>query len=558
MNWKNVLRLVSVDVKAYRQVSGPRFRRFRENRLLMYGLYIGACLLGVAVGWLIGSFYDRVTDPSMKALFLQGAISLFASLPTLVLVFGLIFTMMGQIQRSGMKASIRPLYWFPVTWGEHTLASILANLVGIQLAFMIFIGSGMAVASVFLGQVPLAVFTLLALAASAFLASATTEIFRILQVRLTGAVYRSSGRSAVWVRFISSILFLIVFYVVWFSVTSGAGLITLVEVVAGAQGAIWFVPYVWLGTALSSFIEGLLAETIIFSAASLLFLLALFHMAVVLNSRFGLYEPPAITVSRGVYAPRASLLGSLGFSPLEAAMIKKDFKAFTRRRELMYIFVMPLVFLLMPLLQVMRVGGQAPPPPPQIYPMFAVFLLMSGALMAMMLGTMMIGEEGKSVWYVFSSPITAKSLVRCKYAFVTIFSLAATAVCNIVGVVVIRPSPSVTVATLVESVFLIFALGAVSLGAGIRGADFEELPRPRMIRPLTALGNAIVCFFLALAILSPLIPNAVTAMGSPLSLPKLDLHIALLASGVITAIITYVFYRMTVRKAEEFLIKAEG
>jgi len=105
---------------------------------------------------------------------------------------------------------------------------------------------------------------------------------------------------------------------------------------------------------------------------------------------------------------------------------------------------------------------------------------------------------------------------------------------------------------------LIFALGAISLRAGIRGADFVEVPRPRMIRPMTALVNVIVCFVLASAILSPLIPYGVATMGLPLPLPKIDLHIALLVSGVIASAITYVFYGMAVKSAEEFLVKAEA
>jgi len=308
---------------------------------------------------------------------------------------------------------------------------------------------------------------------------------------------------------------------------------------------------------LASFMGGLLAQTIMFSLASLLFILVLFYVAVRLNARFGLYEPPAITVSRGVYVPKVGLLGKLGFSFLEAGVIRKDFKAFTRRRELMYIFIMPLVFILMPLMQYLGALGR--PVAPEASPfLFAWILLVPGVIMAVLLGLMIIGEEGGSVWLFFSSPITARSLVKCKYAFVTVFSCVVMLVCGVVGILVARPSPSITSASLIESIFLIFALGAVSLRAGIRGADFVEVPRPRMVRPMTALVNVIMCFVLALTILSPLVPYGVATMGLPLPLPKIDLHIALLVSGVIASAITYVFYGMAVKSAEEFLVKAEA
>jgi len=558
MNWKNVVRLISVDIKSGRLIRGQRLRRYRERRVFQYLLYGGACVLGLSIGLAVGSFYKGVPDPDLRNLLYQGSRSLFLSLPTMVLILSLVFTMMGQIQRTGVRSSIQPPYWLPITWEEHTLASTLAHLIGVPLALIILLSSFIATFSIFLGELPLATLTIFALLASAFLASTTTEIFRVLQVRLIGAVYKTSGKAAIWVRFAGSILFLIAFYVVWFALTSGAGFVTLIEVVAGAQEAVWFIPYLWLGMILASFTSGLLVQTIIFSLASLLFIVVLFYVAVRLNARFGLYEPPAITVSRGVYVPKVGLLGKLGFSSLEAAVIRKDIKAFTRRRELMYIFIMPLVFILMPLMQYLGMLGEPVPPEGSRF-LFAQMLLAPGAIMAVMLGLMIIGEEGGSVWLFFSSPITPRSLVKCKYAFVIIFSCIVTLVCGVIGILITRPSPDIAIALLIESILLIFALGAVSLGAGINGADFTEVPRPRMVRPLTSLVTMLLCFVLALAIFSPLLLHAVTMeyILIPVPLPKIDLSIAVSISAVIAVVITFVFYKIALKNAEEFLINAE-
>jgi len=557
MNWKNVVRLISIDTKSGRLIRGQKLRRYRESKVFQYLLYGGACVLGLAIGLAIGSYYIGVSDPELKNLLYQSARQLFLSLPILILLYSLVFTMMGQIQRTGVRSSIQPPYWLPITWEEHTLASTIAHLIGFPLASIIVFSSAIVSFSIFLGELPLATLTIFALLASAFLASTTTEIFRVLQVRLIGAVYKTSGKAAVWVRFLGSLLFLIAFYVVWFALTSGAGSITLIGMVASAQEAVWFVPYVWLGLALSSFVGGLLAQTILFSLASFLFILALFYAAVRLNVRFGLYEPPAITVSKGVYVPKVGLLGKLGFSSLEAAVIRKDIKAFTRRRELMYIFIMPLVFVLMPLMQYLGMLGE-PATSEASWFLFAWILLGPGAIMAAMLGTMIIGEEGESVWLFFSSPITARSLVKCKYAFVTIFSFIVMLVCGVVGILVAHPSPDIATALLIESLLLIFALGAVSLRAGIKGADFTEVPRPRMVRPLTALVNMLLCLVLALAIFSPLLLHAIT-MGYipiPVHLPKIDLSIAVSISAVIAVVVTFVFYKIALNAAEEFLTEA--
>ena len=327
MNWKNVLSLIRVERKSGRLIRGKRRTRYRENSFLAYWPYWVALILGLAIGVLAGvvSNFALAAGSTTSAQFQQGTLSFFLSLPTLVLIYSLVFTMMQQIQRSGVRASIQVPYWLPITWQEHTLGSILASLLGFPLASVVFITSVITVFSAFTGQILPAVLTSLAVCAAAFMASATTEVFRILQVRFIGAVYKSTGRAAVWVRFVGSLAFFIVFYVVYFYVTSGSGAITFIQTIASAQTAAWFIPFVWLGMTLYFFTGGgLLLYGFVFLVLSLLFILGLFFLATQLNTRFGLYEPPAITVSRGIYTPRAGFLGRLGFSTIEAALIRKD------------------------------------------------------------------------------------------------------------------------------------------------------------------------------------------------------------------------------------------
>jgi hypothetical protein len=560
MNWKNVAHLIRVDMKSGRLIRGRRLTKYRESRIFTYLLYGGALALGLAVGTIVGLIYQAVSastlDPQLITLFHQGLLSLFLSLPTLVLIYSLVFTMMQQIQRSGVKVSVQAPYWLPITWEEHTLASIVANLLGFLLVSIIFIGSAIIVVSLFMGQVAYAVSTFFALLASAFMASAITEIFRVLQVRFIGAVYKSSGRAAVWVRFVGSLLFFIVFYIGYFLLTSGTGAITFVQTVASAQSVVWFIPFVWLGMTLNSFINGLLLQAFVFMILSLLFVLSLFYATVILNRRFGLYEPPAITVSRGVYAPRTGLLGRLGFSTVEAALIRKDWKAFTRRRELMYIFVVPIVTILIPLMQSLGVMG-GPVAPEASLPLFALVFLMPGSIMALSMGNLMIGEEGGVVWRIYSSPVSAESLVKSKYFFVVFFSALVTMITGTVGVAAFHPSMRAILIGFIESLLLAFALGAVSLANGIRGADFTELPRPRMIRTEWAIFNLIACFLVALVTLAPFVSYVLTSVPFVSAQPVIDPYQAVVISAVIAVVITVVAYKMALRNARELLAKAE-
>lgn len=565
MNWKNVLNLMQVERKSGRLIRGKKLTKYSENRFLAYWPYWLALALGVAGGVLVGIIFNFATsaDAELVSLFQEGTLSLFFSLPTLVLVYSLVFTMMQQIRLSGVKTSSQVPYWLPITWQEHTLASVLASLMGFPLASVVFITSIIMVFSVFIGQVFAAALTSLALFAAAFMASAATEILRVLQVRFIGAVYKSSGRAAVWVRFAGSLLFFIIFYIGYFYVTSG-GALTVVQTIASAQTAAWFIPFVWLGISLYYFTSLTLTSLLLgflFMGLSLLFITALFFLATSLNKRFGLYEPPAITVSRSVYAPKTGLLGKLGLSTVEAALIRKDLRAFTRRRELITVFIFPIVIILVPIMQSLGQGGAMPSSVSTI--LLATTFLLPASVMAMSMGSFIIGEEGKAIWRIYASPISASSLVKSKYFFIILFSLIVFAITGIFGFAFYHPSLRATTVACFEAVFLVFAVGAISLSNGISGADFTEAPRARMIRQSASLKNLVICLLAGLAMLAPFFPYILSSTLSEM-LPDLfggaflDPFISLILSAVIAAVLAVVFYRIALKNARELLRKAEA
>ncbi len=504
MNWKNVLSLMRVDRKSGRLIRGQKLTRYREGFFFAYWPYWVALGVGLTVGLIVGVVYNSAvtSDLSIANEFQHYATSLFYSLPTLVLVYSLVFTLLQQIQKSGVKVSSQVPYWLPVTWQEHTLASVLTSLLGFPLASVVFIASAITVFSFFIGLVIPALATSLAVCAAAFVASATTEVLRIMQVRFIGAIYKSTGRAAVWVRFVGSLLFFVVFYVLYFYVVSGSGAITFIQTVASTQNAIWFVPFVWLGLTLYSFAGGMLLQGLGFLVLSLLLIVTLFLLATSLNKRFGLYEPPAITVSRGIYAPKTGLLGRLGFSLTEAAIVRKDLKAFTRRRELMTIFIVPIVLILVPIMQTLGQTSETMPLQVSVF-LAAMTFLFPASVMAMSLGTFMIGEEGQAVWRIYSSPLSAQNLVKSKYFLTISFALIVLVITGVFGLIVYNPSLRVATIAFSEAVFLVFALGAISLSNGISGADFTETPRHRLIRQSTSLLNLIECLLSGIAVSIP-------------------------------------------------------
>jgi hypothetical protein len=210
-----------------------------------------------------------------------------------------------------------------------------------------------------------------------------------------------------------------------------------------------------------------------------------------------------------------------------------------------------------PIMQGLGQMGRPVPAEASLFLTSLVFLFPS-AFMATMLGSFMIGEEGGTMWRIYSSPISPGSLVKSKYFFVVFFSLVILAVTGTVGFIAFHPSLRATFVALLESGFLLFALGSISLSNGIRGADFTEVPRPRMIRTLWSFVNLIVCLLVAIAILVPFVPYLISSFVPGLVQPFMDVYVAVALSAAIATVITLIFYRVSVKNAEELLKKAEA
>ena len=562
MNWKNVLFLMQVERKSGRLLRGIKATKYRENAFLAYWPYWTAAIIGV-LGGLLANYitsivYSTAAIPSLPSLSNE-TLSVFVVLPTIVLVISLVFTLLQQIQLSGIKATAQVMYWLPVTWQEHTMASIFANLLGLPIGIVLGLTSGIIVFSIFNGLILQALLTALALCAAAFMASSITEILRVLQVRFVGAVYKSSGRAAIWVRFIGSLLFFIIFYILYFYLTSG--FTSFLQNLTQAQSALWYIPFIWLALILSYIIKGLFLQGILFVGLSALFIAGLYYLAVLLNKRFGLYEPPAITIQKsGVYTPKTGLLGKLGFSNVEAAIIRKDLRGFTRRREVIGIFIAPIIMIIIPLMQ--SIGVTSGSAASQANPIFTgiIFLLPAG-FMAMLLGEILIGEEGQAVWRIYASPVSPKNLVKSKYFFVTLFSTIILLISGTIGTVFYHPSAQDVIVAFLETFFVVLAVGSISLSIGFKGADFSETRRARMIRQEWSLIGVIVCAVAGAAVLAPLVPYVIASFASSfipgLSASSFNLAISVIISGVISLVITAVFYRINIGLAQDLLRKAE-
>jgi hypothetical protein len=564
VRWKNVLRLTGVYAKSSRLITKRNFRMFRESRWETYVIYGAAVVIGALLGLGAGYLYLMAPDKGIQPMLLQAIVGFFVSLPTLCILYSLFLTMMFQIQRSGVKASVLPIYWFPVTWEEHTAASVISSTLTGTLWITMFICSGVLAGSILIGLLPLAILTALGLFLCMALTGLTMEAFKAVQMGVSGAIMRAAGRSAVWVRFFAMILMFTVIYVAYFAVTQSSMITVLFKAVAEGQLTVWFVPYVWPGLALYAFSQGQWAETSLLSLVSIIFAAILFVAAARLNARYGLSDAPTISVS-STYKPGSGLLNRLGLTAVESAIVRKDFKAFTRRSELMYVFIMPIVLVVatfMPLVMSGRGSIGAMDFTGSAGTFYYLYLsLMPAPVMATMLGISVVGAEGERLWLLNASPMSVKSFVRAKFLFPAMLCTAIAVACCVAGYLIFGPTLRMAVTGVIEALLLAYTIGMAALSCGIAGADFRELPRPRMIRTEWSLAGMFLCVIVGFFVLLPILAyGGIAIFGSLLPMIGTNgayLYVAWLLSGVIALAISYLFYRASIGYARKMLDAAE-
>jgi hypothetical protein len=559
MNWKNVLYLFQVERKSGRLIRGIKTTRYKENSFVAYWPYWTALIIGVLGGFganaIAATVYSGGVVPKGLQPLSVEALGFFSALPTLVLGISIVFTLLQQIQVSG-KASSQVMYWLPITWQEHTLASILANLLGWPTAVVVGLSSGLIVFSAFNGLILQAILTMVILFAAAFFASAITEIVRVVQVRFTGAVYKSSGRAAIWIRFISTLVFIAVIYIVYFYAVNGPG--AFIKTLTAVQTTAWYVPFVWPALVLAFIAKDLYLLSLLFAALSAVLIVGLYYLAVELNKRFGLYEPPAITVQKsGIYEPKTGLLGRLGFSTVEAALIRKDLRAFTRRRELLSIYIFPIIIIIVALFESLGGTGNGAAAAQASPISFGILFLLPSSSMAMLLGEILIGEEGPVVWRIYASPISPQNLVKSKYFITILFSIIILIVSSAIGVVVLHPTLRQAIIVTVETFLMVLAVSSISLQVGFKGADFTQTRRARMVRQEWSLVGLAVCAFAGLAVFSPVLLQYSLALLSKTATSTFNYAIGVVISAAISIAISAVFYKINIGAARELLQKAE-
>ncbi|HMK46371.1 MAG TPA: hypothetical protein VK436_07060, partial [Methanocella sp.] len=101
-------------------------------------------------------------------------------------------------------------------------------------------------------------------------------------------------------------------------------------------------------------------------------------------------------------------------------------------------------------------------------------------------------------------------------------------------------------------------VGMISLSFGIGGADFQEIPRPRMFKPLWMFASMVAALVISMIIVLPVIAyealnvfSAVLPEGLPAPPPHYYLYLAWAVSGLLALTTVSIGYLISMRMADK-------
>jgi hypothetical protein len=368
------------------------------------------------------------------------------------------------------------------------------------------------------------------------------EALRAFTNRASSLLYKRSGRAVMILRLVVLIIVFVSFQLIF----NPTIMLSLLGSIAGSvQGAVYF-PLAWPSLAVASFIEDNLLSASLYGFLAFLLCGFFFLACARLRQAYWMPMPVSVKLSTAAYAPSVGFLSRLGLNPAESAIVRKDFRSLSRRREMARFLAIPI--LIVASLLIPSLMSRTSESPASSVGILGWFFPLIFALFTSMIS---FGQEGSAVWNLYSSPLTPRELVRAKVTANIILSLPI-AIAFWLGITLLgHTSFKSSLAILLVLATLILVESFVGLALGVKYPDFSETIRSRFIRLTGMLTGMLLGMAVAGTILAPY------GLYVLLKFPWLDSNIyfaaACSASLILTSLISAIAYRACVSSTKKLL-----
>jgi len=482
--------------------------------------------------------------------FTQDGISLALSqflifLPSFSALLMILNSLMFEFFQSTYAASTAVISWLPVAPTDYVLGSSISTLYFASPMFAIIYGATLG-AALAAGMLAAWLFSCVLSIFGAFTGGFAMEILRALLNRASADLYKRNGTGTMVVR-----LLLTVLIIGAFSLTFNYNiLLKIVGWFAVSVNNAWFLPPLWPSMAIISLLQTNINSTAMYTTLSFALTLAFFWAGAKARGRY--WVPVPVTVKMApmkTYEPRRGVLGLIGLKPAEMAIVRKDFRALIRRREMVTILAVPFIMGLMSFVS-FNVKNLWDPSVSTFGKL--TFFMQPGmglTILAFYVGLVSFGQEGNAFINLKKAPLDARSVIRAKMVTALSPSLAILAgLLAIVGLV-IRPSWEVMASVSVIGFVTLLEASLLGIVFGTRYPDFTEIPRARFIAKQGAFLGMMTMMVAVMVTITPFLVNQFVLRA------VLGLPVATCLTLAMAGAISFLCYRSASASAEKLYLE---
>ena len=444
-------------------------RIFGEPRVILpvdLALLLGLGTIGYVIISSIGNELQGLLIPILpKAL---------AGIPSAIMFMAILFGVLYEISQPIQSLSTDLVNWLPITPTEYVAGSTISESYIYSFVLCLLLGAALGPSLAFgMGWIWLgaAALSVLALFVGAFV----VEVLDATTNRISSSFYRKSGRSGIIFRLIATVALLVFIQLLFSGYIIGYLLQSIIQAALFA----WFVPVVWPSLAVLSSSQGNTLNFLLFSSSSVVFGVVLFALAAWFRGRFWVPVPVSIKLSTGTYRPTKFRLPLVGAA--ETALIQKDLRSLTRRREMARFLAIPFVLAISMGISILPLSTGSTSQTPGFIFVTALLYTLPVAIFVGALSMTSIGQEGYAVWHIYIAPIKPSQIFRAKVLFAAclglIFSVALLTIFSFLMSTVAANYWTI----LLIGVLVVMEASTLGIYYAARFPDFREMVRSRYV-----------------------------------------------------------------------------
>ena len=488
MNLRAVYELADVLTKS--QIRGTQRNRtlariFGDPRIILAVDTVALVGLGAA------GYFILTTKAASDLQSMVGSVEpqALAGIPSAIMFMMVLFGVLYEISQPIQSLSTDLVNWLPISPLEYVGGSTLSEVYIYSFMLCILLGIVLGPALV-LGMGSLWVAAALMALVALFIGACVVELLDAVTNRISSSFYKKSGRSGIVFRLAITVTILVFIQLIF----SGYVVGYLLQGALHAARMAWFVPVVWPSLAVLDLSEANTINFASFSVLSLAFAASLLVLAAEFRARFWVPVPVSIKLSTRAYRPGRISLPFLG--GVESALIQKDFRSLTRRREMARFLAIPFVVAVSMAVSMFPMGSQSGP---SLDSALFIYLIPISIFVSIVSMTS-IGQEGNAVWNIYTAPIKPTQLLRAKMLFASGLGLIFGIVLLSIFIFILPSFGAYYWVPLVLGVPLVFEESARGVYIAARSPDFREMVRSRYVglwAQLAGTGLSLVMVILA-------------------------------------------------------------